>query len=198
MSYHVNATTNIPNQDPESISSDQLQNFSNNGSKVQNVIHTLLALTQNHLQYHYGSADPKTGGMDCSGTIYYLLTTSGVKEVPRSAQMQYLWVQDKGHFYPITTQSINDLTLSQLKPGDLLFWTGTYPVDNNSNTVTHVMMYIGKNLEGQPLMAGSSDGRTYKGRRIYGVSVFDFQLPKQDSHSHFIGYSCIPDINCIK
>lgn len=56
------------------------------------------------------------------------------------------------------------------------------------------MLYLGKNIEGQPLMMGASNGRSYKGKKIYGVSVFDFQLP--DNKSKFLGYSCIPTLNC--
>lgn len=60
------------------------------------------------------------------------------------------------------------------------------------------MIYLGKNNAGEPLMIGASDGRTYQGRSVYGVSVFDFQLPNLLSKSKFLGYSCIPTINCSK
>lgn len=84
--------------------------------------------------------------MDCSGTIYYVLTSSGITDVPRSSNLQYQWVETKGHLYPVT----------------------------NSQS-------IGKNKAGQPLMAGASNGRAYKGRKIYGISVFDFKVPDRDS-----------------
>ena len=38
-----------------------------------------LELTTRNLDYKYGSADPATGGMDCSGFVYYVLT---LKRVP--------------------------------------------------------------------------------------------------------------------
>lgn len=67
---------------------------------------------------------------------------------------------------------------------------------NYQPNVSHVMIYIGKTAQGRLLMAGASDGRTYKGRKIYGVSVFDFQLPNATSASRFLGYSCIPQFTC--
>ncbi len=45
-------------------------------------------------------------------------------------------------------------------------------------------------------MIGASDGRSYNGKKVYGVSVFDFKLPNEFSKAKFLGYSCIPDINC--
>lgn len=41
-------------------------------------------------------------------------------------------------------------------------------------------------------MIGASNGRTYKGRKIDGVSVFDFKVLDRDSRGHFLGYGCVP------
>ena len=65
-----------------------------------------------------------------------------------------------------------------LRPGDLLFWTGTYSADRDP-PVTHTMIYLGKRKrDGKQVMFGASDGRTYDGRKIWGVSVYDFSIPK--------------------
>ena len=133
--------------------------------------------------------------MDCSGTIYYLLNTMGIRDVPRSSDLIYKWVLQKGHFYSVNSSKLDSLEFSHLNPGDLLFWSGTYVTSHDMN-VSHVMLYIGENKENQPIMVGASDGRTYKGRQIDGVSVFDFQLPTSGSKSRFLGYSCTPGINC--
>ena len=183
------------NQNPESISTETLQNFNLNQEKVKKIIDLALTLSSENLGYQYGSANPKSGGMDCSGTIYYILNTMGVQDVPRPSYLLYQWVWEKGHFYAVNSNKLNSFEFSHLMPGDLLFWSGTYEVNRDPN-VSHVMFYIGKNKAGQPLMAGASDGRTYKGRKIYGVSVFDFQLPNPNSKSRFFGYSCTPGINC--
>lgn len=58
------------------------------------------------------------------------------------------------------------------------------------------MLYLGKNDQGQRLMFGASDGRTYQGKSMWGVSLFDFKLPNPQSSSHFVGYSCIPHLTC--
>ena len=185
-------------QAPASIPYTELQAFSANSVPVQQTIQLLLNLTTAHLQYQYGSADPKLGAMDCSGTIYYVLNKKGIKEVPRSSDLQYQWVANKGHLYTVSAKatSIHSDEFAELQPGDLLFWSGTYAIVRKTNLITHVMMYLGTNLAGQPLMAGASNGRTYQGRKIYGVSVFDFKIP--DSDGHFVGYGCVPGLNCDK
>lgn len=187
---------NKKSRDPETISSSTLQKFNSNPEKVKAVINHALTLAGKNIRYQYGSADPKHGGMDCSGTIYYLLTLMKLKDIPRSSLAQHQWVKKKGTFYPVNSNSINSSEFSNLKPGDLLFWSGTY-ASTIQPDVTHVMLYLGKNKDGAPLMAGASDGRTYKGRSIYGMSVFDFILPSHGSKSRFLGYSCIPEINCL-
>lgn len=58
------------------------------------------------------------------------------------------------------------------------------------------MIYLGKNKKGERLMFGSSNGRTYQGKKMWGVSVFDFTLPKKGKVEKFIGYGCIPRLNC--
>ena len=180
---------------PESIPASALQNFSANPQPIQQLIKSALALAGQNIGYQYGSANPQAKGMDCSGTIYYLLNQMHLKDVPRSSYLFYQWVKEKGHFYPVNSHSLSSPEFSHLKPGDLLFWSGTYETGHALN-VSHVMIYIGKNAEQHPLMAGASDGRSYKGRKIYGVSVFDFQLPHAGSSSRFLGYSCIPQISC--
>lgn len=185
------------NQAPETIPNSELHDFNLNPTKVKTLINLALNLADKNLTYHYGSANPATGGMDCSGTIYYLLNSMGITDVPRSSNLIYLWVEEKGHFYAVNSNQLDSLEFSHLRPGDLLFWNGTYAINRNPN-VTHVMLYIGKDKAGHPLVVGSSDGRSYKGRRIDGVSVFDLQLPETGGKSRFLGYSCTPGINCAK
>ncbi|RUR06252.1 C40 family peptidase [Legionella sp. km772] len=186
----------LKTQNPLSISTQELQDFNRNSAAVKNLLTLALNIASKNLGYLYGSADPKNRGMDCSGTIYYLLTTVGIHDVPRSSDLLYKWVVEKGHFYPVTGNDFSSLEFSYLRPGDLLFWSGTYEIKRKLN-VTHVMLYLGKNKNGDLLMIGASDGRTYQAQRIYGVSVFDFQLPNALSKSKFLGYSCIPKLSCL-
>ncbi|MDP1601967.1 MAG: NlpC/P60 family protein [Legionella sp.] len=178
---------------PETISTQELIEFQSNSPRVKTAIEMGLQLANRNLGYKYGSADPALGGMDCSGTIYYLLTKLGVKSPPRSSDELYNWVKKEGVFYSTSTMDSKDL--NYLKPGDLLFWSGTYAAPENAY-VTHVMMYLGKNAKGELLMIGSSNGRTYKGRKIYGVSVFDFFPNSSSDNGKFLGFSCIPQLSC--
>ena len=95
------------------------------------MIDLALSLTSQNLDYKYGSADPANGGMDCSGFIYYVLSKSGMSDVPRDAREQYAWVRKAGNFQAVLAHSDDTFELDALKPGDLLFWSGTYSVDRD-------------------------------------------------------------------
>jgi cell wall-associated NlpC family hydrolase len=179
---------------------DEIRDYEKNPEQVRKLLDDSLALTKQHLDYTYGSADPENGGMDCSGFIYYVLHKNGVKDVPRSASEQYVWVRKAGTFRAVLSRDLNSFELDELKPGDLLFWTGTYEVERDP-PVTHTMIYLGKEKEsGKPIMVGSSDGRTYEGEKEFGVSVFDFKTApasKGDDgarHPRFVGYARIPGL----
>lgn len=148
-------------------------------------------------QYIYGSADPKRGGFDCSGAMFYLLQGSGLKP-PRTSANQYDWIQDAGVLttVPSTVTDLDDKVFSKLQPGDLLFWSSTYkPSDGRTNGVTHVQMYLGKEKkDGRQVMVGSTDGRSYRGQRQCGYGVFDFRLPRAGSKSHFAGFGPPPGL----
>ncbi len=200
-------TTAIEKKDPVraavhaptvSISPDELAEFDNQPKAVQDLITAALDLTAQGLTYTYASDDPAKGGMDCSGTIYYLLKSQNIDGIPRSSHRQYRWAWKSGNFYPVFARSAMTFELDKLQPGALLFWTGTYKVDRDP-AVSHVMIYLGTlRKDGRPVMAGASDGRSYAGKPRYGVSVFDFHFPLRGQpkggkggHSRFIGYANI-------
>jgi cell wall-associated NlpC family hydrolase len=168
---------------------------------LQKLIRYALSLTQRRLAYRFGSNDPETGGMDCSGTIYHTLRKLGIKEPPRQSDELYQWVKTTKKLNPITgTPALTDTSLAGLKPGDLLFWTGTYDTGARRLPISHVMLYLGKTKAGRPVMFGASDGRPYQGKRQNGVSVFDFRIPAATSKSKFAGYGPIPglDVGMVK
>jgi peptidoglycan DL-endopeptidase CwlO len=181
--------------DVSSVKPEDLRGFYNNPPEVQQLLTAALELTEQNLSYLYGSADPTRGGMDCSGTIYFLLQKMGVSDVPRSASQQYVWVRRADVFHPVVSTRTDSFELDALRPGHLLFWTGTYSVDVDP-PVTHTMIYLGKaRSDGRALMVGASDGRTFRGDKKFGVSVFDFVIPKSEGRnpmSRFIGYAEIP------
>ncbi|HET9377865.1 MAG TPA: NlpC/P60 family protein [Chthoniobacterales bacterium] len=190
--------------EPASVASLQpsdLREFDSQPPKVQELIRSALSLTERNLAYTYGSSDPNSGGMDCSGFIYYVLTNAGYKDVPRQSSDQYLWVRKSSNFHPVLSRSSDTFELKQLRPGDLMFWSGTYQV-NRDVPITHVMIYLGTEKKTKkPVMVGASDGRTYNGERRFGVSVFDFKLPSgspnksdPDLIPRFEGYASIPGL----
>ena len=155
----------------------EIEGFEADSEPVKKLITAALDLTKKNLTYTYGSDDPANGGMDCSGTISYLLKQQGFTDVPRQASEQYEWVRQKSHFYAVLSKKQDNVELREMRPGDLLFWTGTYRVDRDP-PVTHTMIYLGKRKkDGARVMFGASDGRPYNGERRNGVSVFDFKMP---------------------
>src|ERR1700758_1445879 len=193
-----------PQNQPAAVASldpSKLKDFDRQPLGVQDLIRSALALTQRNLAYTYGSDDPASGGMDCSGFIYYVLSSAGFKDVPRQSSDQYLWVRKNGNFHSVLSRNADTFELEDLRPGDLMFWSGTYKVDRDV-PVTHVMIYLGKEKgTNKRVMVGASDGRSYNGERKFGVSVFDFKLPNgtpnksdPDLVARFEGYSAIPGL----
>ena len=183
---------------PEAISG-----FENYPSKVQQLLTSALELTTRNLDYKYGSADPANGGMDCSGFVYFVLKQNGVEGVPRDSSEQYIWLRQAGKFEPVVSRKDDSFEFDNLKPGDLLFWTGTYAIQRDP-PITHAMIYLGREKKtGARVMVGASDGRTYQSQQRFGVSVFDFKMPHPDKdevedgkvHPRFVGYAHIPGLH---
>src|SRR5213079_1543717 len=182
------------------LSPDEIAGYDGYAPKVRQILDAGLALTKQNLGYTYGSADPANGGMDCSGFIYYLLTENGFKDVPRDSSQQYVWVRKAGDFNAVLSRHEDSFEFDALKPGDLLFWSGTYNIDRDP-PVTHTMIYLGREKRTKKrVMIGSSDGRTYDGKQRWGVSVFDFKIPPPPNSGDakispvFVGYGRIPDL----
>jgi len=165
---------------------------------VRKLIESGLALARQNLTYKFGSADPANGGLDCSGFIYYVLRQHGLTQVPRDSSGLYLWARKARGFRAVISRKPNSPEMDELLPGDLLFWIGTYATDHDP-PVTHTMIYLGtEKSSGAKIMIGSSDGRTYRGQRRNGVSVFDFTMPRTpiaaEQRATFIGYARIPGL----
>jgi cell wall-associated NlpC family hydrolase len=195
------APTAVPKHAPDAtVEPGAIIEFASQPGRVQRLITAALDLTKLNLTYTYGSAEPSNGGMDCSGTIYYLLHSQGFQDVPRDSSGQYVWARKQGRFFSVVSTQADSFEFKDLMPGDLMFWSGTYQVERDI-PITHVMLYLGiEKRTGQRIMFGSSDGRSYDGAQRWGVSVFDFKMPKIDANNpekrrvDFVGYARIPGL----
>jgi cell wall-associated NlpC family hydrolase len=183
------------------LSPDEIVGYESYPPRVRQILDAGLELTKQNLGYTYGSADPANGGMDCSGFIYYLLTENGFKDVPRDSSQQYVWVRKAGDFNAVLSRHEDTFEFDALKPGNLLFWSGTYNIDRDP-PITHTMIYLGREKRTKKrVMIGSSDGRTYDGKQRFGVSVFDFKMPPPPNSGDakispvFVGYGRIPGLS---
>ena len=181
-----------------SIAPEELLEFHAQPAGARKLIESGLALARRNLRYVAGSADPANGGFDCSGFIYYVLRQHGLTQVPRDSGGLYVWVRKARGFRAVISRKPDSFEMDELLPGDLLFWTGTYVTDHDP-PVTHTMIYLGtEKSTGAKVMIGSSDGRTYRGEKRSGVSVFDFTMPRppiaSEQRATFIGYARIPGL----
>ena len=202
----VTATTSSPfgekPSSPASVPSEsEITESKDYPEDVRKLIALSLDLAKKNLNYKYASADPANGGLDCSGFIYYVLTKSGIKNVPRDAREQYVWVRKAGNFQAVLAHGDDTFELDALKPGDLLFWSNTSGVGREPE-ITQTMIYLGRDKStNQRLMIGASEGGSFKGQKESGVGVFDFKVgateqnPDEPPASVFVGYGRFPDLS---
>ncbi|MFT5465337.1 MAG: cell wall-associated NlpC family hydrolase [Verrucomicrobiales bacterium] len=148
------------------------------------------ALGRAPLVYKFGSADSSTGGLDCSGTIVELLESIGYSSVPRTAYDQYRWLEENRTLNKTRRGTSASKILRDLRPGQLIFWKGTY---KTKKPVTHVMVYMGKSAQGQHYMFGAR-GRTKSGLYGNGVDVFTFNLESNKGKHPIVGFGDIPKL----
>lgn len=180
------------------ITPEEILEFHAQPEGVRKLIESSLDLVRRNLTYTFGSADPANGGMDCSGFIYYTLRQHGLTQVPRDSSGLYIWARKAQGFRAVVSRKPDSFEMDELLPGDLLFWIGTYATEKDP-PVSHTMIYLGtEKATGAKIMIGSSDGRTYRGQKRNGVSVFDFTMPRTpvagEQRSTFIGYARIPGL----
>ena len=91
----------------------------------------LITEAEKYLGYPYvwGGSNPSTS-FDCSGFVCWVFTNSGVHNLPRT-----------------TAQGIYNqcaiVSSSEAKPGDIIFFTGTY---DSAGPVSHVGIYVGDGM----------------------------------------------------
>lgn len=186
--------------EPASLQVGELAEFEGLSEERQKVIRAALEIRAKNgwLKYQFGSADPEKGGFDCSGAMFYLFRSLGY-EISRSSADQYLWVQEKGKLVKVGAEVVDlkDEVFCELRPGDLVFWSGTYePTDGRKVAVTHVGLYLGtEKKDGRAVMICSSAGRSYRGKAGDGYGVFDFRVPRKASKSKLVAFGSPPGVD---
>jgi cell wall-associated NlpC family hydrolase len=183
---------------PAIIGIEKLKEFETLPADRKKLIEGAIAVARDSpwLPYQFGGTEPKDGGFDCSGAMYFVMRKAGL-EPPRSSAEQYLWVKDSGRLNEISNEvkSLDHPALKDLQPGDLLFWGGTYaPVDGRKVNITHIALFLGHEKDGRAVMINATDGRSYRGTKANGYGVYDFQLPREGARAVFMGYGTPPGI----
>ena len=149
------------------------------------------------MPYKYGGNGPGDGGFDCSGAIHYILNKVGLN-APRTSSDQFLWVKKESELHMIspTAADTDDKSFADLKPGDLVFWSGTYePTDGRTTKITHVAIFLGyEKKDGRPVMINATDGRSYRGKKGNGFGVYDFRVPRAGGRSKMVAYGTPPGL----
>lgn len=184
---------------PALMETSELRDFETLAESRKKLIETALLAAKEvtGMPYLFGGNGVKDGGFDCSGAMYHTLRKAGLNP-PRTSSAQFLWVKKDSTLHLISTDA-KDLThesFAKLKPGDLVFWSGTYvPTDERLSNITHVGMFLGyEKKDGHPVMINASNGRSYRGKKQSGFGVNDFRIPKAGGTSVMVGYGTPPKL----
>lgn len=142
-------------------------------------------ISQFGLTYKFGGDHPTEGGMDCSGTMKYMLSGIGFDAMPRTSYHQYEWLKKARTLNHTKTIPERAGGRKGIRPGDLIFWGGTY---NSGHKVSHVMIYLGQSDDGTHYMFGAR-GKKKRGLHGNGVDIFKLSSGYQKS---LIGYGSLP------
>lgn len=181
------------------LETSDLTDFSKLEKPRQDLIHIAFETGKevSGMPYLFGGNGPENGGFDCSGAMYYILKKAGLTP-PRTSSDQFLWIKESGklHLVANDAKDTEDKSFADLKPGDLVFWSGTYnPTDGRLTKVTHVGMFLGfEKKDGRPVMINATNGRSYRGKKGNGFGVYDFRVPSAKSSSRMIGYGTPPGL----
>lgn len=181
------------------IDTSELKGFDELSESRQQLIKVAIAVGKEvaGMPYLYGGNGPKDGGFDCSGAIHYVLDKAGLNS-PRTSADQFLWVKEKSNLHLVANaaEDTKDQSFSELKPGDLVFWSGTYePTDGRLVNITHVAIFLGfEKKDGRAVMINATDGRSYRGKKGSGFGVYDFSVPNKVGKSRMVGFGAPPGL----
>ena len=157
---------------------------------VQQVCHDV---SKHRLPYVFGGETFAEGGMDCSGSVHHVLSRVGYRYVPRQCNHQYYWLVKTGRFKKAS--KLDERTLSKMKPGDLMFWKGTYNTGRRWPDVSHVMVYMGRDPHTGKFWMFGGRGSSKRGVNGGGVDFHSFSPRESEGRkASFIGYGSVPGV----
>ncbi len=193
--------TAVANPQPARLTTADLNEYESLPAARKHLLEFALAVLNDSpwLPYLDGGAEPEAGGFDCSGAMYFVMRKAGL-EPPRSSAAQCAWLKENGRLHEVAADAVDekDPSLTNLKPGDLLFWSkpGSSADGPAIMRIHHVAMFLGtEKKDGRPVIINATDGRSYRGRKANGYGVYDFRVPKADSPSRLTGYGTPPSID---
>ena len=139
------------------------------------------------LPYVFGADHPSEGGLDCSGTMKFLLSDIGFPDMPRTSYDQYAWLRKARTLKHTKTIPDHMGGRKGIKPGDLIFWGGTY---DSGHKVSHVMIYLGQGGDGTHYMFGAR-GKSKTGLHSSGVDIFKLESGYQ---KRLVGFGTLPGV----
>lgn len=145
------------------------------------------AIADRKYKYVFGGELPSEGGLDCSGTVQFLLKSMGMRNVPRTSYLQFDWLKDAGTLNTVGMFHSPERAWKNLQPGDLVFWGKTW---NSGHKVSHVMIYLGQSPSGKKYMFGArGSGKT----GLTGAEVDVYELNSSRAAT-MVGYGRIPGL----
>jgi cell wall-associated NlpC family hydrolase len=93
---------------------------------------------------------------------------------------------------PASVRKADDPVFAKLEPGDLVFYAHDGPEAPAEVRVSHVHMYLGKEADGHGIMIGSSEGRSYRGKKVNGFGITDYRVPAAGSTTRVVAYGMVP------
>jgi len=139
------------------------------------------------LKYSFGADDPKSGGLDCSSAMQYVLTKIGISDVPRTSYDQYDWLKENKSLDDVHGKDPTKMLMSKLSPGDLIFWGGTY---DSGHKVSHVMLYLGYDAKADKHYVFGAQSGGSKGLLGNGVDIFELN----PTRGRLVGHGKIPGL----
>lgn len=160
-----------------------------NADLMNSIRHRAEQISQLGLPYVFGGSNPADGGMDCSGCLMHLLSDLGFHNIPRTSYHQYEWLLANNRIKHTNQIPYRAGAPNGLKPGDLIFWGGTY---DSGHKVSHVMLYLGQGRDGTHYMFGArGTGQDERGMNGAGVDIHVLDAGFQ---KNLIGYGTLPGL----